>query len=61
MKEEYEYIITNKTWKLVELPKGKELIGYKWLFKPKFKVNGSVDKYKARLVAKEYSQREGID
>lgn len=52
MKEEYESIIKHEIWELVELPKGKEPIGCKWLFKPKFKANGNVDKYKARLVAK---------
>ena len=31
------------------------------MFKPKFNVDGSIDKYKARLVAKGYSQKEGID
>lgn len=61
MKEEYESIIKNKTWELVELTKGKEPIGCKWLYKPKLKAYGSVDKYKARLVAKGYSQKEGID
>jgi hypothetical protein len=61
MKEEYESIIKNDTWELTELPKNKVPIGSKWLYKPKFKVDGSIDKYKARLVAKGYSQKEGID
>eukprot|EP00253_Pinus_taeda_P021917 PITA_21917 len=61
MKEEYESITKNKTWELVELPEGKEPIDCKWLYKPKFKADGSVDKYKARLVAKGYSQKEGAD
>lgn len=61
MEEEDEPILKNKTWDLVELLEGKEPIGCKWLYKPKFKSDGSVDKYKAMLVAKCYSQREGID
>lgn len=61
MTEEYESIIKNKTWDLFKLPKGKQPVGCKWLYKPKFKVDGRIDKYKARLVAKGYSQQEGID
>ena len=61
MKEEYESIIKNNTWDLVKLPHGKQPIGCRWLFKLKFKADGSIDKHKARLVAKGYSQKEGID
>ena len=46
---------------MTELPKHKNPIGCKWIYKPKFKSDGSIDKYKARLVAKGYSQTEGID
>ena len=61
MNEEYNSIMRNKTWELVEFPKDKVPIGSKWLFKSKFKIDGSIDKIKARLVAKGYSQQEGID
>ena len=61
MNEEYNSIMRNKTWKLVELPKDKAPIGCKWLFKFKLKDDGSIDKFKTRLVAKGYSQQEGID
>jgi hypothetical protein len=44
-----------------ELPKGKEVIGTKWVYKTKYKSDGTIDKYKAHLVAKGYAQREGID
>ena len=54
MKEEYESTIRNRTWDLVKLPEGKQPIGCKWLYKPKFKVDGIIDKYKSRLVAKGY-------
>ena len=43
------------------MPKDKVPIGSKWLFKSKFKGGGSIDKLKARLFAKSYSQQEGID
>jgi len=61
MEHEYESIIRNNTWELVELPKGKQTIGCKWLYKPKINSDGTIEKLKARLVAKGYSQKEGID
>ena len=36
-------------------------LGYKWIFKKKMKADGSIDKYKARLVIKGYRQKEGLD
>lgn len=61
MKEEYESIIKNNTWDLVKRLNDKQPIGCRWLFKLKFKADGSINKHKARLVAKGYSQKEGID
>jgi len=61
MEQEYESIIRNNTWELVELPKGKQTIGCKWLYKPKINADGTMDKLKYRLVANGYSQNEGID
>jgi len=43
------------------LPKGKKTIGYKWVFKIKHKADGSIERYKASLVAKGITQTEGID
>ena len=51
----------NEAWNLVQLPAGRKVVGSKWLFKKKLNVEGKVDKYKSRLVAKGYSQVEGID
>ncbi|KAL0315307.1 UNVERIFIED_CONTAM: hypothetical protein Sradi_5408900 [Sesamum radiatum] len=51
-KSEMDSIISNETWKLVDLPPGYNTIGCKWIFKKKQKPDGSVDKFKARLVAK---------
>ena len=51
----------NKTWKLVDLPPGSKPIGCKWIFKRKMKVDGTIDKFKARLVVKGFIQKEGID
>ena len=61
MTEEYNSIMRNTTWDLVELPKDKVPIGSKWLFKSKLKDDGNIDKFKGRLVAKGYSRQEGID
>lgn len=58
MKEEYDSIIRNDTWELTQFPQNKVPIGCKQLFKLKFKADESVDKYKARFVAKGYSQKE---
>jgi len=51
----------NKTWVLSTLPLGKKAIHCKWIFNVKYKLDGSLDKYKDCLVAKEYAQDEGVD
>ena len=61
MKNEMESMRTNQVWELVNLPSGRKSIGNKWVLKVKRKVDGSIDKYKAQLVAKGYTQREGVD
>ena len=43
------------------LPPSKVPIGCKWVYKVKLKADGSVERYKARLVAKRFTQTEGID
>jgi len=59
--KEIDTLSERKTWDLVQLPPGRKPIGCKWVFKTKFKSDGTVDRYKARLVAKGFSQRAGID
>eukprot|EP00253_Pinus_taeda_P029593 PITA_29593 len=61
MEQEYDSIIRNNTWELVELPRGKQVIGFKWLYKPKINTDGTIEKLKSRLVAKGYTQKKGID
>jgi hypothetical protein len=57
MDEEMDSIEKNDTWDLVELPKGKDCIGVKWVYKTKFNEKGEVEKYKARLVEKGFAQQ----
>jgi histone deacetylase 1/2 len=61
MEEEYNALIENKTWHLVPPSKNKNLIDCKWVYRIKKKADGSVDRYKDRLVAKGFKQRYGID
>ncbi|KAK0607132.1 hypothetical protein LWI29_009853 [Acer saccharum] len=53
--------LRNKTWELTELPKGKSVLGVKWVYKTKLHSNGEVDKNKAGLVVKGYKQKFGVD
>ena len=54
-------ILSNHTWELVDLPLGNKPLGSKWIFKRKMKADGTIDKYKARLVVKGFKQKEGLD
>ena len=55
MKEEMEALLKNKTWILVNLPKGQKTVGCKWVFSIKYKIDGTIECYKARLVAKGFT------
>lgn len=61
MVEEYNSIMTNDVWEVVLRPKDQTIVGSRWIYKIKYTENGSVDKYKARLVEKGYAQKEWID
>jgi histone deacetylase 1/2 len=61
MQKEYDALLENKTWSLVPPSKGKNIIDSKWVFKIKRRSDGSIERYKGRLVAKGYKQRHGID
>ncbi len=58
---EIDSIHDNQVWDLVDLPKGRQPIGSRWVFKVKTNEDGSVQRCKARLVAQGYSQKEGLD
>ena len=61
MIEELNALEKNKTWELVHLPAGKRAVGCKWIYTVKQNPEGKVERYKARLVARGYSQTYGID
>jgi hypothetical protein len=61
MTEEYQSIMKNDVWEIVPRPKEKSVVTLKWVYKIKHAVDGSVDKYKARFVARGFSQKEGED
>ena len=61
MKEEINSMEHNRVWDLVGLPKGCKRVGCKWVFKTKRDSHGNLERYKARLVAKEFTQKDDID
>ena len=58
---EYESLLENETWDLVDLPRDRKAVGSRWVFKVKHHSDGRVERYKCRLVAKGYSQLYGAD
>ena len=61
MKCEFDSLIENNTWSLVELPKNQKPIACKWVFDVKSNKDGEVERFKARLVAKGCSQQYGTN
>jgi hypothetical protein len=57
MEEEMHALAENGTGDLVDAPKGVKPIGCKWVYKIKYNTDGSINRYKARLVAKSYAQK----
>jgi Reverse transcriptase (RNA-dependent DNA polymerase) len=61
MEEELEALEKNKTWKIMKLPSDKRSVGCKWVYKIKYNSDEIVERYKARLIAKDYTQTYGVD
>lgn len=61
MEAEYNSLLANDTWELVNLPANREAIKSKWVFNIKRDKNGKIVRYKSRLVAKGCSQKYGVD
>ena len=60
MIEEYQLIMKNDVLDVVPRPEGKSIVTSKWIYKIKHDVDGSIKKYKARFMARGFSQKEGI-
>ena len=61
MVEEYSSIMVNDVWEVVPRPQDRSVVDSRWIYKVKNVANDSVEKHKARFVAKGYAQKEGID
>jgi hypothetical protein len=61
MQQEYNSLIHNGTWSLIDLPASRNAMQNKWVFKLKMATDSNVAQFKARLIAKGFSQREGIN
>ena len=61
MDEEMQALVSRGTWELVNRPPGASVVSCKWVFTVKYKLDGSVDRYKARLVARGFTQIYGVD
>ena len=61
MKFELDSMYSNQVWDLVKVPNGIKPVGCKWVYKRKRGIDGNVETFKARLVVKGYTQKEGID
>ncbi|XP_050916219.1 uncharacterized mitochondrial protein AtMg00820-like [Lathyrus oleraceus] len=59
--EEMKTLEKNKTWSVMSLPNGKKTVGCKWVFTVKYNLDGSIERYKAHLVAKGFTQTYGIN
>lgn len=59
--EEVQALQTNRTWILVPRPANTNIVGSKWVFRTKYLPNGSIERLKAHLVAKGYTQVPGLD
>ena len=60
MDEQIEYIEKNQTWEQVDVPKDKDVINVKWIYKTKKDADGNVQKNKARMVARGFTQQSDI-
>ena len=61
MSDEYDALVRNSTWELVPPNSSQNVVGRKWVFRTKYLPDGSVDRFKALLVAKGFHQRSRVD
>lgn len=61
MQAEYDSLLSNGVWRLVERPQNRNVVKSKWVYKVKQDASGNFEKFKARLVARGFSQKPGVD
>jgi hypothetical protein len=61
MTEDYRALLGNDTWDLMPPPRNANIVSSKWVFCHKLKPDGSLDRYKARWVLRDFSQEQGLD
>ena len=61
MEEEYNALVRNNNWDLVPSSAASRVVQCKWVLRTKLKADGSLDKYKASLVAKGFQQTLGVE
>jgi hypothetical protein len=61
MMEKYQYIMKNDVWEVILRLERKLVVTFKWIYKIKHGADGNIKKYKARFVARGFSQKVGLD
>eukprot|EP00253_Pinus_taeda_P031111 PITA_31111 len=61
MQEEYSSIMKNDVWEVVPRPEGKSVVTFRWFYKVKHATDGSIEKFKAKFVARGFFYVEGVD
>ena len=61
MVEELNALEENNTWSIVKLPPRKKVVGSRWVYKTKLKADGSIERHKAKLVARGFTKTFGVD
>jgi hypothetical protein len=61
MEDEMRSMSVNKVWDLEEILKGTKTVGCKWVYKTKCDSNGNIERFKAQLMTKNFTKREGIN
>jgi hypothetical protein len=61
IKVEIDLFLQNQTWEIIDLPPGAKPISCKWIFKRNYFSDGSIDKYKAGLITKGFTQKQNMD
>jgi hypothetical protein len=61
VRSKIDSVMSNGTWEIVDRSYGRKAIGCKWMFKKNLRPDGTIERYKARLLAKGYTQKKGED